>query len=131
MNWTKQQVAFRLPKNIVDALDQEAAALTKQMGFEVTRTDVVESALREKLQSRLDAISEEVKELGGGMLIEDVEMSRRSKVTLTGTMGLTHLGELCQYTEADLLKQKLVGRKTLNEIEAVLDSYGLKLKAWR
>ncbi len=40
---------------------------------------------------------------------------------------IRHIGELVQRTEAEMLKTKNFGRKSLNEIKEVLASMGLEL----
>jgi DNA-directed RNA polymerase subunit alpha len=40
---------------------------------------------------------------------------------------ITYIGELVQKTEAEMLKTKNFGRKSLNEIKSILEEMGLSL----
>ena len=44
-----RQVAFRLPPDLVRRLDLEAERMTKELGFKVSRSDVVRKILNEEL----------------------------------------------------------------------------------
>jgi DNA-directed RNA polymerase subunit alpha len=56
--------------------------------------------------------------------VEDLELSVRSANCLKNA-GINSIGELVQKTEADMLKTKNFGRKSLSEIKDILTEYGL------
>ena len=63
--------------------------------------------------------------------VSELELSVRSANCLKNA-NITLIGELVQKTEADMLKTKNFGRKSLNEIKAILEemglSFGMKLE---
>jgi DNA-directed RNA polymerase subunit alpha len=65
--------------------------------------------------------------------VEDLELSVRSANCLKNA-NITYIGELVQRTEAEMLKTKNFGRKSLNEIKQLLEemelSLGLKIDEW-
>jgi DNA-directed RNA polymerase subunit alpha len=65
--------------------------------------------------------------------VEDLELSVRSANCLKNA-NITYIGELVQRTEAEMLKTKNFGRKSLNEIKQLLDemdlSLGMKIEDW-
>ncbi len=65
--------------------------------------------------------------------VEDLELSVRSANCLKNA-NITYIGELVQRTEAEMLKTKNFGRKSLNEIKQLLAemdlSLGMKLDEW-
>ncbi len=58
--------------------------------------------------------------------IDELELSVRSYNCLQGA-GITHVGDLVQRTENELLKTKNFGRKSLKEIQDILDEMDLQL----
>ncbi len=58
--------------------------------------------------------------------VDELELSVRSANCLQNA-NIKYIGELVQKTEAEMLKTKNFGRKSLNEIKAVLTSMGLSL----
>lgn len=58
--------------------------------------------------------------------IEDLELSVRSMNCLRGE-NITYLGDLVHKTESEMLKTPNFGRKSLNEIKAILSNFGLSL----
>jgi len=58
--------------------------------------------------------------------IEELELSVRSSNCLKNT-NIKYIWELVQKTEADMLKTKNFGRKSLNEIKEILNEMGLSL----
>jgi DNA-directed RNA polymerase subunit alpha len=58
--------------------------------------------------------------------VDELELSVRSANCLQNA-NIRYIGELVQRTEAEMLKTKNFGRKSLNEIKEVLDSMGLEL----
>lgn len=65
--------------------------------------------------------------------VEDLELSVRSANCLKNA-NITYIGELVQKTEAEMLKTKNFGRKSLNEIKQLLEemdlSLGMKIDDW-
>jgi DNA-directed RNA polymerase subunit alpha len=65
--------------------------------------------------------------------VEDLELSVRSANCLRNAQ-ITYIGELVQKTEAEMLKTKNFGRKSLNEIKQLLQqmelSLGMKIDKW-
>jgi len=58
--------------------------------------------------------------------VSELELSVRSANCLKNA-NITLIGELVQKTEPEMLKTKNFGRKSLNEIKAILDEMGLFL----
>ncbi len=58
--------------------------------------------------------------------VSELELSVRSANCLKNA-NITLIGELVQKTEAEMLKTKNFGRKSLNEIKSILESMGLSL----
>ncbi len=58
--------------------------------------------------------------------VSELELSVRSSNCLKNA-NITLIGELVQKTEAEMLKTKNFGRKSLNEIKAILEEMGLSL----
>ncbi len=56
--------------------------------------------------------------------VEDLELSVRSANCLKNA-GINTIGELVQKTEAEMLKTKNFGRKSLSEIKDILNEYNL------
>jgi len=65
--------------------------------------------------------------------VEDLELSVRSANCLRNAE-IRHIGELVQRTEAEMLKTKNFGRKSLNEIKQLLSEMelglGMKIEGW-
>jgi DNA-directed RNA polymerase subunit alpha len=58
--------------------------------------------------------------------VSELELSVRSSNCLKNA-NITLIGELVQRTEPEMLKTKNFGRKSLNEIKAILEEMGLSL----
>lgn len=58
--------------------------------------------------------------------VDELELSVRSANCLANA-GIKYIGELCQMTEAEMLKTKNFGRKSLNEIKEIMIAMGLSL----
>jgi DNA-directed RNA polymerase subunit alpha len=58
--------------------------------------------------------------------VSELELSVRSANCLKNA-NITYIGELVQKTEAEMLKKKNFGRKSLNEIKGILEEMGLSL----
>jgi DNA-directed RNA polymerase subunit alpha len=65
--------------------------------------------------------------------VEELELSVRSANCLQNA-GITYIGELVQKTEAEMLKTKNFGRKSLKEIRDLLAEMdlqlGMKIENW-
>ena len=59
--------------------------------------------------------------------LDELELSVRTSVALHSA-GLSTVRELCRMTEADLLRTKNLGRRSLKEIEEILLEMGLSLR---
>lgn len=119
--WTDSSVQPR------DALAFAAKILKEQLqnfiNFEEIPEPVVEEVVPET-PSFNDNLNRKVDEL---------ELSVRSANCLQNAH-ITYIGELCTKTEAEILKTKNFGRKSLNEIKEILQemglSLGMKLEGW-
>jgi len=58
--------------------------------------------------------------------VDELELSVRSANCLQNA-NIKYIGELCQKSEAEMLKTKNFGRKSLNEIKSILTEMGLEL----
>jgi len=76
----------------------------------------------------LQALPEEPRPLNANLFksVDELELSVRSANCLQNA-NIRYIGELVQRTEAEMLKTKNFGRKSLNEIKEVLASMGLEL----
>lgn len=93
---------------------------------------------KEQLQIfiNFDEIAEPIEEIGGAETpslnenlyrkVDELELSVRSANCLQNA-NIKYIGELCQKSEAEMLKTKNFGRKSLNEIKEILASMGLSL----
>lgn len=63
-----------------------------------------------------------------GLTIEDLELSTKAYNGLCNA-GITHVSQLSGVTEAELLRTKNFGRKSLNELKEVLAQVGIRLKS--
>jgi DNA-directed RNA polymerase subunit alpha len=79
----------------------------------------------EEIEEEVDEEFERMKELLGRS-VEELELSVRSSNCLKAA-NIKALGELVQKTEADMLKYRNFGRKSLKEIVDILDGMGLHL----
>ena len=70
---------------------------------------------------------ESVKETILGMTIEELDMSVRSFNCLKRA-GIDTVADLTDRTEADMIKVRNLGKKSLDEVIAKLHSLGLELK---
>jgi len=83
--------------------------------------DVEQSETKEKINENLNRS------------VAELELSVRSANCLKNA-DIRYIGDLCQRTEAEMLKTKNFGRKSLNEIKEILGdmglSFGMKLDKW-
>lgn len=113
-----------------DALAFAAKILKEQMTVFINfNEDQIEQAEEEKFDVK------EIKSINPNLSksVEDLELSVRSANCLRNAQ-ITYIGELVQKTEAEMLKTKNFGRKSLNEIKQLLQqmdlSLGMKIDKW-
>lgn len=82
----------------------------------------------EEVHEEPEEVREDVKELAKKLSrsVDELELSVRSYNCLKKT-NIETIGELVQKTEAEMLKTKNFGRKSLNEIKEILKQMGLSL----
>jgi DNA-directed RNA polymerase subunit alpha len=102
------------------AVAQAAHILLDQLGIFVGEGLIVEK--------EEPVISEPKKKLNENLFrrIEEIELSVRSANCLENA-DIKYIGELVQKTEAEMLRTKNFGRKSLNEIKEILQEMGLGL----
>lgn len=102
------------------AVAQAAHILLDQLGIFVGEGLIVEK--------EEPVISEPKKKLNENLFrrIEEIELSVRSANCLENA-DIKYIGELVQKTEAEMLRTKNFGRKSLNEIKEILGEMGLSL----
>ncbi len=106
-----------------DALTISAAVLRHHLDVFVNYSeDVVEFEENEKEQ---DAQREQLRKKLA-MSVNEIELSVRAANCLNNA-NITTVGELAQKSEADMLKYRNFGKKSLNEIKAKLSELGLSL----
>jgi len=114
--WTDGDV---LPE---DAIALAAKILKQQLQVFVGLHTVIGT---EEIEEEEETISEK-ENLNDILLrhVEDLELSVRSANCLKNA-GINQIGELVQKSEAEMLKTKNFGRKSLSEIKEILAEYGL------
>jgi len=65
--------------------------------------------------------------VSSGLTLEELDLSFKAYNGLRNA-GVTHVSQLAEVTEADLIRTKNFGRKSLNELKEVLAQAGLHLK---
>jgi DNA-directed RNA polymerase subunit alpha len=105
----------------VDALAYAAKILKEQLAIFINFDEPVESAI---------PAADEPTPLNPNLFrsVDELELSVRSANCLQNA-NIRYIGELVQKTEAEMLKTKNFGRKSLNEIKELLTSMGLELGA--
>ena len=101
-----------------DAIAYAAKILKQQLDVFINFEEVEEEILPEK-EDEPGNVNEILMRS-----VEDLELSVRSANCLKNA-GINTIGELVQRTEADMLKTKNFGRKSLSEIKDILNEYGL------
>jgi DNA-directed RNA polymerase subunit alpha len=112
--WTNGSV------NPQDALGLAAKLLKDHMNIFINFEEEVEAAAA-SLESKPEIRNENL-----NRSVEELELSVRSYNCLKNA-NIQTIGELVQKTEAEMLKTKNFGRKSLNEIKEILASMGLSL----
>ena len=103
-----------------DAIGYAAKLLKDHMSIFINFEEVPESA--EEISDRgIDKMSEQL-----NRSVEELELSVRSYNCLKNA-NIQTIGELVQKTEAEMLRTKNFGRKSLNEIKEILAGMGLAL----
>jgi DNA-directed RNA polymerase subunit alpha len=111
--WTNGSV------NPADALGLAAKLLKDHMNIFINFEEEVESITTEERKP-------EIRNENLNRSVEELELSVRSYNCLKNA-NIQTIGELVQKTEAEMLKTKNFGRKSLNEIKEILTSMGLSL----
>jgi len=110
-----------------DALAYSAKILKEQMSIFINFEEEQEPSKDEQPQEE-ETINENLYRT-----VDELELSVRSANCLKNA-NITYIGELVQKTEAEMLKTKNFGRKSLNEIKEILTDMdlelGMKLKNW-
>ncbi len=114
--WTDGSV---LPE---EAVDYAARILTVQLEVFV-KDDGIEEVEEKPVEEE-----EEKEQVNENLFksVDELELSVRSANCLKNA-GIRHIGELVQRTEAEMLKTKNFGRKSLNEIKEILSEMDLSL----
>jgi len=118
---------IRIARNILSgALGSSQGSVDDRTNMQALATaqflDVVQTALESVIN--VEPIRHDISRLR--TLTEELELSVRSSNCLCNS-GIRFVGQLVQKTEADLLKSKNSGRKTLKEIKEILVDFNLTL----
>jgi len=106
-----------------DALTMSAAILRHHLDVFVSYDkDIVEF---EETEKQIDAEREKMRQILN-MSVNEIELSVRAANCLNNA-NITTVGELAQKSEADMLKYRNFGKKSLNEIKNKLSDLGLAL----
>jgi DNA-directed RNA polymerase subunit alpha len=103
-----------------DAVGFAAKILKEQLSIFINFEEKEEFEVAQ-IQTEVDATNDNLYRL-----VDDLELSVRSANCLQAA-NIRYIGELVQKTEADMLKTKNFGRKSLKEIKEILTSMGLSL----
>jgi DNA-directed RNA polymerase subunit alpha len=103
-----------------DALGLSAKLIKDHMNIFINFEEEIETA------SASEERRPEIKNENLNRSVEELELSVRSYNCLKNA-NIQSIGELVQKTEAEMLKTKNFGRKSLNEIKEILNSMGLSL----
>lgn len=110
-----------------DALAFSAKILKEQLQIFINFEEIQEPVF-EELPPEKPAFNENL-----NRKVDELELSVRSANCLQNA-NIRYIGELCMKTEAEMLKTKNFGRKSLNEIKEILSemglSLGMKLDGW-
>jgi len=103
-----------------DALAYAAKILKEQLQIFINFEELPEPTEEERMEER-PSLNENLYRR-----VDELELSVRSANCLQNA-NIKYIGELCQKSEAEMLKTKNFGRKSLNEIKEILTSMGLSL----
>ncbi len=109
-----------------DALSQSATILKEHLNIFADYTEQVFEIEKEVEEEKKGRNEKEELERMLLMSITEVELSVRSANCITSA-NISTIGELVQKSEAEMLKYRNFGKKSLNEIKAILDGMGLRL----
>lgn len=101
-----------------DAIAYSAKIMKQQLDVFINFEEVEEEIIQEK-EDEQEGVNKVL-----SRSVEDLELSVRSANCLKNA-GINTIGELVQKTEAEMLKTKNFGRKSLSEIKDILGEYGL------
>lgn len=111
-----------------DALAYAAKILKDQVSIFINFNEAEEPAIVEEKHEVSPRFNENL-----NRRVDELELSVRSANCLANA-NIRYIGELVQKTEAEILKTKNFGRKSLNEIKEILAemglSLGMKLEGW-
>ncbi|MFZ6185157.1 DNA-directed RNA polymerase subunit alpha [Nannocystis exedens] len=102
-----------------DAVAYAAKILKEQLSIFINREEIEEAAVPQ--QSESDKLNEYL-----WRSVDELELSVRSANCLQNA-NIHYIGDLVQRTEAEMLKTKNFGRKSLKEIKEILAQMGLSL----
>lgn len=138
------RVSYRVENSRVGQVtDKDKLILSIETDGTISPSQAVDSAariLQEQLQPFISsdacykkqqtALSSSVKDLGYDPVllrkVDELELSVRSHNCLKNE-GINYIGDLVQKTESEMLRTANFGRKSLNEIKAVLANFSLSL----
>jgi len=104
-----------------DALGFAAKILKEQLQIFINFEELQEPEIEELIITEKPKFNENLYRR-----VDELELSVRSANCLQNA-NIKYIGELCQRTEAEMLKTKNFGRKSLNEIKSILSEMGLEL----
>lgn len=104
-----------------DAVAYAAKILKEQLQVFINFDEVAEPVEDVKMHDDQPSLNENLYRR-----VEELELSVRSANCLQNAK-IRYIGELCQRSEAEMLKTKNFGRKSLNEIKEILTDMGLAL----
>ena len=108
-----------------DAMSQAAQLLSNHLSLFINFTGDPEGTEEKKIDEKGKKIAELLQ-----MPVEEIELTVRSANCLKAA-GITHLRDLVSRTEAEMLEYRNFGRKSLNELQKVLEendlSWGMDL----
>lgn len=111
-----------------DALAYSAKILKDQVSIFINFNEAEEPEIREETPETSPRFNDNL-----NRRVDELELSVRSANCLANA-NIRYIGELVQKTEAEILKTKNFGRKSLNEIKEILAemglSLGMKLDGW-
>jgi hypothetical protein len=136
-----RQVAFRLPKEVIEAMDAKAEQLTRELCFTINRTNIAEAALRkycgmgpamtlptvELDREALDFSTSHFLEGASAGLRNCLRMDEKGDWVPAWGPKPHYVGQLVQLREADLRRIRLFGEKKVEELTERLAVYGLTL----
>jgi DNA-directed RNA polymerase subunit alpha len=114
--WTNGAVTPR------DAVSNAAKLIREHLNIFINLEDAAEAALEAEAEQAHGVVSNENLDKS----VEELELSVRSYNCLKNA-NIRTIRELVQKTEAEMLKTKNFGRKSLNEIKEILQTMGLSL----